>query len=285
MIASPLLACLGTTGVREWSEILLFPCRASIKTSDQDEHCCQSLQPVPPLLSCLPVCLHPFWAKPAHTPPPPHPAMDTLVLLRLKGRRTGHQPWELAPKFWISSGSGCGQCGWVWCKHHRQRKALLGKSCTILPQYPWPCWGSSQWSQLGCLCRTSHPMVAGNLNRILRFSNKYKEGPSELGKGKIAFACIVSASGELETIGSTLPPLVWPIFTKCTVTKSNLPLGNLQVTILGFLKVATLKLWPVSSLGHVTLPLNYFLLHDLKPSSAEFSSTAHALHQVIAFLC
>lgn len=149
--------------------------------------------PSPPF---LPPCLSdPFCAKPApHTHPSPTP--DTLVLLHLKGRRTGHQPREMAPEFWVSSGAGCGQRGWAWRKHHRQRKSLLGKSCIVLPQYPWPCWGSPQWSQLGSLSHTSHPMVAGNLNRILRFSNKHKESPSELGKGEIAFACIMSLALE-----------------------------------------------------------------------------------------
>lgn len=150
-----------------------------------DPAACPSPAFLPP---CLPASL-----QCETTPPPTPPPRTRRCSSAKKGRRVGHQPWELAPKFWISSGADYGQRGRVWRKRHRPRKASPGKCCAILPRHPWPRWQPAQWSQLGHLCRTPHPKVVGTLNRIgiktsWGFLTNKKKVPLNLGEEKLLWS-------------------------------------------------------------------------------------------------
>lgn len=126
MNASPPLSCVRVRGVREWREILFFPWAASTKTSELGEWCSQPLlQPVPPLLSCLPAC---HWAR----SPTPWTRWSSSVW---KGGELGtrHESWLQNLGFpWMLVVANVDKFG----KCQGRRRALPGKSCTVSPQHP-----------------------------------------------------------------------------------------------------------------------------------------------------
>lgn len=179
----------------------------SAKTSEQGEHCCQSLQPVPPLLSCLPVCLHPSCAKPAHphhghaSAPPPEREEDWTPAMRAGSKIfyfLGRRLWPM----WMSLAQAPQteeSLAWKELHHFATTSVALLTVSTVIPA--------------GTAMPHTSPKSGGHLEqdryqRQLRFPNKQQEGPSELGRGEIALVCIMPLHAEeLENICCILPPL------------------------------------------------------------------------------
>lgn len=199
--------------------------------------------PSPPF---LPPCLSdPFCAKPApHTPPPPPRTRWCFSACKGGGLGTSHERW--LQNFGFPQAQAVASVDEFGASTTDRENPCLERAASFchsvrglaeghLSDPSWDHWAThlTQWWQ-------------ATWTESWDFLTNTRKVPLNLGKEKLLLPVLclwLWRTGDCRLYPATL----CMTFTKCTVTKNNLPIGNLQVTILvilhmGFLKVATLKL-------------------------------------------